>query len=72
MKLESLYQLTQEFPEIFGKTSNVSLTIYLSESKHESWQQEAYRFKNKTMKGYISKESFDIVIGDVTFTFIAT
>ena len=72
MRLESLYQLTQNFPDIFGKTSDVSMVIYLPEDKHESWQQEAYRFKNKTMKGYKSKVNFDIVIGDVTFTFIAT
>ena len=68
MRLEDLYKLSKSTTEIIGEKTNADLTIYLNEAKHENLQQEAYRLYNKTLQGYRSKESFDVIILNVKFT----
>ena len=65
MKLEDLYKLSKECVGIIGDKTTADMTIYLNEAKHENLQQEAYRLHNKTLQGYKSKNTFEVIIGNV-------
>ena len=69
MKVEGLYKLAKEMTVHVGGTTNVDVTIYLNESKHENLQQEVYRWLNNgNLQGYKSNNIFEILLLNIKFT----
>jgi hypothetical protein len=68
MKLEQINNIATTITSS-GENKNTEVYIKLNESKHEVLQQEVFKFINKTVHGYTSKRTFEIIINDVRFIF---
>lgn len=67
MKLEKLNDIAKVISAGSGDNSGTEVIFKLSEHEHETIQQEVYKFINKTIHGYTSKSSFEIIIRDIRF-----
>jgi hypothetical protein len=68
MKLEQINNIATTISNT-GENKNTEIYIKLTEDRHEVLQQEVFRFINKTIHGYVSKKTFEIIINDVRFIF---
>ena len=50
-----------------GENKTTEVNIKLNGDKHEVLQQEVFKFINKTVHGYASKRTFEVIINDVRF-----
>jgi hypothetical protein len=50
-----------------GENKTTEVNIKLNSDKHEVLQQEVFKFINKTVHGYTSKRTFEVIINDVRF-----
>jgi hypothetical protein len=66
MKLVDLHSLAKHMVDVLGDISP-DVTIHLNESKLENLQQEIYKMQNDTLRGYVSKDNFAVVIYGVSF-----
>lgn len=67
MKIEDLYKLSKEVSKFLGEKTTVDMTLYFNEVKHENLQQDVYRMYNNTLQGYSSKNTYEIIIGNIKF-----
>jgi glutamate formiminotransferase len=67
MKVEDLYKMSKEVTKTIGDKTNVDVTLYLNDAKHENLQQEVFKMYNKTLQGYKSKSLFEIIILNIKF-----
>lgn len=72
MKLNDLNDIAKNITSKLVKDTSIDMSIKLDSDRHESLQQEVYRYINKTNIGYKSRKKFDIIIGDITFLIIRT
>jgi hypothetical protein len=68
MRLEQINDIAMAITNS-GENKSAEVYFKLDEHKHEVLQQEVYKFINKTIHGYSSKKSFEIIISDVRFIF---
>jgi hypothetical protein len=68
MKLEQINNIATTISNT-GENKNTEIYVKLNEGRHEVLQQEVFRFINKTIHGYVSKKTFEIIINDVRFIF---
>lgn len=68
MKLEEINNIATIISNT-GENKNTEVHIKLNEGKHEVLQQEVFKFISKTIHGYSSKKTFEIIINDVRFIF---
>jgi hypothetical protein len=68
MKLEQINNIATTITSS-GENKNTEVYVKLNEGKHEVLQQEVFKFINKTVHGYTSKKTFEIIINDVRFIF---
>jgi hypothetical protein len=68
MKLEEINNIATIISNT-GENKNTEVYIKLSEDKHEVLQQEVFKFISKTIHGYSSKKTFEIIINDIRFIF---
>ncbi len=69
MRLEKLNAIAKVISTNSNNDSGTEVTFKLNEHEHETIQQEVYKFINKTIHGYSSKQSFEIIIRDIRFIF---
>lgn len=67
MKLEKLNDIAKAISAGSNDNSGTEVIFNLNEHEHETIQQEVYKFINKTIHGYVSKRSFEIIIRDIRF-----
>lgn len=72
MKLNDLNDIAKNITSKLVKDTSIDMSIKLDSDRHESLQQEVYRYINKTNIGYKSRKKFDIIIGDIAFLIIRT
>jgi len=72
MKLNDLNDIAKNITSKLVKDTSIDVSIKLDSDRHESLQQEVYRYINKTNIGYKSRKKFDIIIGDIAFLIIRT
>jgi hypothetical protein len=68
MKLEQINNIATTISNT-GENKNTEIYIKLNEDRHEVLQQEVFKFINKTIHGYVSKKTFEIIINDIRFIF---
>lgn len=68
MKLEQINNIATTITNT-SENKNTEVYIKLNEDKHEVLQQEVFKFINKTIHGYTSKKTFEIIINDIRFIF---
>lgn len=68
MKLEQINNIATTITNT-SENKNTEVYIKLNEDKHEVLQQEVFNFINKTIHGYVSKKTFEIIINDIRFIF---
>lgn len=69
MKLEKLNEIAKTMSSGSKHNSNTEVFFKMNEHDHETIQQEVYKLINKTIHGYTSKKSFEIIITDIRFIF---
>jgi hypothetical protein len=69
MKLEKLNEIAKVITAGSKDNTSTEVTFKLNEHELETIQQEVYKFINKTIHGYTSKKSFEIIISDIRFVF---
>lgn len=69
MRLEKLNEIAKTISSGSKDNSATEVIFKMNEHDHETIQQEVYKFINKTIHGYSSKKSFEIIITDIRFIF---
>ncbi len=69
MKLEKLNEIAKVMSAGSKDNSSTEVIFTMNEHEHETLQQEVYKFISKTIHGYSSKKSFEIIISDIRFIF---
>ena len=68
MKLEEINDIATIISNT-GENKNTEVYIKLDGDKHEVLQQQVFKFISKTIHGYTSKKTFEIIINDVRLIF---
>lgn len=72
MKLEKLNEIAKVMSAGSKNNASTEVIFRLNEHELETIQQEVYKFINKTIHGYTSKKSFEVIISDIRFIFKRT
>ena len=65
MKLEKLSEIAKVIAAGSKDNSSTEVIFTMGDHEHETLQQEVYKFISKTIHGYSSKKSFEVIISDI-------
>jgi len=69
MRLEKVSEIARVINAGSKDNSSTEVIFTLDDHDHETLQQEVYKFISKTIHGYSSKKSFEVIISDIRFIF---
>ena len=69
MKLEKVNEIAKTISLGSKDNSSTEVIFTMDKHEHETLQQEVYKFISKTIHGYSSKKSFEVIINDIRFIF---